>query len=195
MASRLFQTILKDDAGRVLCGHVASIRLNPAAIDSAHGLRYKDVLVTSAAATADVPALISISLEINADLLDPPDSYYSLNAGKGLTWYWHMVAGSGVQWLDDPAGYMSGPGTPVPVTGVTDAQLAAAIAAQAAADSGTYARLDFLAQDTDNVYFPAQNAGMVTDLDGAFYFSPGYAAVAKLVADTDGVAYPVAIGA
>lgn len=60
---------------------------------------------------------------------------------------------------------------------------------------GTYAQLDFLALDTDSVYFPAQSAGMVTDIDGTFYFSPGYAAVAKLVADTDGVAYPVAIGA
>lgn len=60
--------------------------------------------------------------------------------------------------------------------------------------SGTYIA-PLLALDTDGVYFPAQPAGLYQDLDGAFYYSPGYPATHKVVLDTDGVPYPVAIGA
>lgn len=99
-------------------------------------------------------------------------------------------------WVGD--NLVPNPTNPFPANGVTQAELSAfeaEVATEFAALPGTYALLDFLAQDTDNVYFPAAKAGMTTDLDGTFYWDPGYAAVAKLVLDTDNVAYPVAIGA
>lgn len=122
----------------------------------------------------------------------PQGTGYTIKAERIRSYVTVVVpsAGSGDVWVNDDIIVSAiGPQNPF---GINATQLAAAIAAQAAKDSGTYVAAPRLAQDTDLVYYPATDPGFTVDSDGTYFYGTGNA-VAKVVLDTDNVPYPVGI--
>lgn len=103
MATRIVQTILRrPEDGSPICNRTVSVSLNSLAFDGSHGQILGTSYPISAASDAGVPGLVSLVLDVNADIPRPSATSYSMDVpGSVLTFVVPAGDPAVPVWIDD----------------------------------------------------------------------------------------------